>query len=936
MAHARAALAAAATAFAAVVALLSARAWQLVNVPGRPDDHAWVLQDFRDAIYYPVRALFDGVNPYDPVAYFAAYPVGQEFPLYSPLTLVAHLPFGLMPYRAAEAAYFALTLLLTVVLAAACLRLAGRAMRAETVLALAALLLLSRPGQANLLLGQSTLQVVLPLLAAFAWCRTRPRAATVALALATLKPTFGVPAALLLLARGETRVGLAGLALGGAAAGLLTLGPLLSAGGVGPFLDALARSHAFTEASRLYSPLTSWLRIDLWALAVRVVGGPTGLGAEGLLSALVLGVSGLALRRLAVGAVASGQAAAAQASLTVACLAVLIGVYHQIYDVLLLAPVGLAAALGAPRALWEAHPRARWLIAALLLVPFVNYASTNPILARLGVSGAGWQALVSVNGLAMLAAWAVAIDVARRETRAAPLALRHAALAGVVLLGAALRLAYVDRPFDHRLVNPWRQSDYLAITRAFAREDMNIVYPRIDWRGDTPGYAEMELPVVPWLGAVLYRAVGPAIELQRGLAATLSIAALLLFAALARRLLTVDGALLATLLYGLNPLLIILSTSLQPEPLLELCCLGAVALLWRWRQAPRPRRLLAAAAALAAAILAKLPAACLGLLFAAVIVRRLGWSALRAPLVWGAAAVALLPPLTWYAWAHGFWRVYGLSLGVSNESHLIGWDLLWPPRFLLGIATWETLGVLTPAGWLLAAAALRGDWARAELPLLWYAAVATFYVLAGRTTGDPWSFYYHSLSVAPAALLMGAGFAALRSGVTVPARWGVLARRQAGLGGALATLTVLALVAATVVLIQRRDHGRDELAALYACSRAFAPRVPAEAPIVVRGGSRVDELGHPVAYNASMVFAWMDRRGFNYAQEDFTLAGLEAAAVRGARYWVATPDDFVASAMAGVAAHYQLVAQCGAAPHALYALRPQSVPPQSVRTVSGA
>lgn len=505
----------------------------------------------------------------------------------------------------------------------------------------------------------------------------------------------------------------------------------------------------------------------------------------------------------------------------------------------------------------------------------------------------------------------------------AGVATRGAALTAVLLLGAVLRLAYVDRPFDYRIAHPWRQSDYLAITRSFAREGMDIRYPRIDWRGDTPGFAEMELPVVPWLGAVLYRAVGPSVPAQRGLAAALSIAALLLFAALAARLLPAGAALFATLAMAVNPVLLVLATAIQPEPLLDVCCLLAVLLLARWREQPSATGLILAAAAAAAAMLAKLPAAYLGLLFAAVVLRRLGLRALRAPAVWLAALVALLPPLAWYTWAHHFWRVYGLSLGLSNESHLIGPDMLWPPAFLLGIAAWETVAVFSPVGWALALAALRLPWTRVELPALWYGAVAIFYVVAARTTGDQWAYYYHGLSAAPGALLMGAGVAALREGRVVPPGWARLASWQPRLAVALAAATLLGLATTAAVLIGHRDGAHDAGRMLYVCSQQLADRVPAAARIVARGGHAVDEHGHPVAWNASMVFAWMDRRGFNYPIEDLAPTTLDALAARGGRYWLASPEDLdTAGVRAWADARYRRVATCGDAEYVLYDLRP--------------
>ena len=58
-----------------------------------------VMQDFRDALYFPVKQFLSGGNPYDPGSMFQNWPVGQEFDLYLPAHLWVHLPFALLPYR---------------------------------------------------------------------------------------------------------------------------------------------------------------------------------------------------------------------------------------------------------------------------------------------------------------------------------------------------------------------------------------------------------------------------------------------------------------------------------------------------------------------------------------------------------------------------------------------------------------------------------------------------------------------------------------------------------------------------------------------------------------------------------------------------------------------------------------------------------------------
>jgi hypothetical protein len=44
--------------------------------------------------------------------------------------------------------------------------------------------------------------------------------------------------------------------------------------------------------------------------------------------------------------------------------------------------------------------------------------------------------------------------------------------------------------------------------------------------------------------------------------------------------------------------------------------------------------------------------------------------------VYLAAAIALAPAVAWYAWAHHFWTFDGDSLGLADEAHLIGPDVV--------------------------------------------------------------------------------------------------------------------------------------------------------------------------------------------------------------------------------------------------------------------
>ena len=202
--------------------------------------------------------------------------------------------------------------------------------------------------------------------------------------------------------------------------------------------------------------------------------------------------------------------------------------------------------------------------------------------------------------------------------------MHSAALLLILLVGIAGRVAYVDRPLDDRLLAPWREADYVQLARNFYREGASFFYPQIDWRGDTPGYAEMEAPIVPWIGAALYRRYGYNEALLRIPAAVLGVLGLVTFAILARTALPPLGALFATAAFAVNPLLVYLGNAMQPEPLMLLLSMIAIGLIWRWERAPRFVTLLAACGATALAILAKSPAAYLGLVLAYTVLRTRG------------------------------------------------------------------------------------------------------------------------------------------------------------------------------------------------------------------------------------------------------------------------------------------------------------------------
>ena len=482
-------------------------------------------------------------------------------------------------------------------------------------------------------------------------------------------------------------------------------------------------------------------------------------------------------------------------------------------------------------------------------------------------------------------------------------------LSGIALaLGLVARIAWVDRPADWRSLNGWREADYAQMARAFYREDANPLHPRVDWRGTSSGLVESELPILPWTSGMLYRALGhPDERVLRALAALLSVCALVAFWQLARRALPAPAAQAAAAVFAANGMTIYLATAIQPEAALLFAEICAALAIFHYSRTGSTRALFGAGALVALATLAKASALYLGPLLGWFVLRRLGRGAFRTPAVWLAAVVATAPPLLWYAWGRAIFETTGLSLGISNETHGLSLPvLLHPSDFVLGNLLLETRDVFSFAGIPLAALALRAGWDELEFPLVGYAAALLFYVAAADTTGESWAWYYRVLSLPAGCLLIGLGVATLM-------------RDRKGWAPAAAVALVIATLACGVLraaaLIGERDRA-PRRAQRFDCYRQLGALLPPGALLVVRGGRSVDWHGHPVAYNASEPFHWMDRRGWNYASDQFSLEHVASFAERGATHWLALPDDFVelgmrerASArfvLAGACADYSL------------------------------
>ncbi len=248
----------------------------------------------------------------------------------------------------------------------------------------------------------------------------------------------------------------------------------------------------------------------------------------------------------------------------------------------------------------------------------------------------------------------------------------HVALCAILVLGLALRLKGIHDPLlDHP---GWRQGDTAAIARNFATLEFNPFRPQTDYDGPAPNYVELELQIVPFLAAILYKLFGVHEIFGRSITLAFSLINVGLLAYFARRLFRSPIAgLVAALAFAIYPGSVYYGRTFTPETAMAALLTAALYVITRWLLDDEPRGLRGfglAAGLTALAILAK-PVAIVALVpIAALALARFGFiGALKRPLLWAFFAIAILPYVTYDAYVRSIAEWHWAS-GITSK-HVI-------------------------------------------------------------------------------------------------------------------------------------------------------------------------------------------------------------------------------------------------------------------------
>jgi hypothetical protein len=180
-------------------------------------------------------------------------------------------------------------------------------------------------------------------------------------------------------------------------------------------------------------------------------------------------------------------------------------------------------------------------------------------------------------------------------------------LALVLLLGLVLRLKGIHNPLlDHP---GWRQGDEASIARNFATLQYNILYPQTNYDGPPPNYVELELQIVPFLAATLYKIFGVHEIFGRLITIAFSLGTVALLGLFGRWLFSSAVAgILAALFYAIMPGSVYYGRTFTPDAVMVFFMTAALYALCRLvldEEHWRPRTVLWCTVLLTLALLAK-------------------------------------------------------------------------------------------------------------------------------------------------------------------------------------------------------------------------------------------------------------------------------------------------------------------------------------------
>ncbi len=238
----------------------------------------------------------------------------------------------------------------------------------------------------------------------------------------------------------------------------------------------------------------------------------------------------------------------------------------------------------------------------------------------------------------------------------------------ILILGVAARLYKVDSPpVDHQ---EWRQCDTASMARNFYRNGTSILYPQIDWGGNSEGFVESEFPLFPYSVSLIYRVKGIDFKAGRFFSVMLYPLSAFLIFLIGKIMYDGTAGLASAFIFSVSPMSVYYYRTFMPESLLLFFILLSFFLLLKWQKSEKRLFLILSSFSFAFALLIKVLVLFLLLPLFLIIIDR---GNKRKETLKNAAIfslISLLPPIIWYAHAYFIYLDTGITFGIFSGGFL--------------------------------------------------------------------------------------------------------------------------------------------------------------------------------------------------------------------------------------------------------------------------
>jgi 4-amino-4-deoxy-L-arabinose transferase-like glycosyltransferase len=211
----------------------------------------------------------------------------------------------------------------------------------------------------------------------------------------------------------------------------------------------------------------------------------------------------------------------------------------------------------------------------------------------------------------------------------------------------------------------WRQTDTAAIARNFYESNNSILYPQIDWRGNSEGFVETEFQVYPYFISMLYKIFGVHDYIGRIVSVLFALLSIYGLYLLVKEILTERIAIWSSFIYAILPLNIYFTRAFMPESAMLMCSIYGVYFFYKWIDSDSIKYYIFSLVSISLACLLKLPTLYIGLPLAFLAIKKFGLKrAIKNYKIWLFVVFVLSIVFLWYYHAHNLYKQTGLTFSI--------------------------------------------------------------------------------------------------------------------------------------------------------------------------------------------------------------------------------------------------------------------------------